>query len=66
MSRQIRVTIIGVRDRKIRSLLSELKLPKRWRIHDVFDVSLLERNTTRRGRIEQTIEEKPEFEDGAK
>ena len=29
----------------------KLELPKKWRIHDVFHVSLLEQNTTRKGRV---------------
>ena len=36
----------------------KLKLPKKWRIHDVFHVSLLEQDTTRKGR-EFSV---PEFE----
>ena len=40
----------------------KLKLPKRWRIHDVFHVSLLEQNTTRKRRVdEKTLQ--LEFED---
>ena len=29
----------------------KLELPKKWRIHDVFHVSLLEQNTTKKGRV---------------
>ena len=29
----------------------KLKLPKKWKIHDFFHVSLLEQNTTKKGRI---------------
>ena len=29
----------------------KLKLPKKWRIHDVFHVSLLEQDTTKKGRV---------------
>ena len=29
----------------------KLKLPKKWRIHNVFHVSLLEQNTTKNGRV---------------
>ncbi len=31
----------------------KLELPKRWRIHDVFHVSLLEQDTTRKGRVDE-------------
>ena len=36
----------------------KLELPKKWRIHDVFHMSLLEQDTTRKGR-EFSV---PEFE----
>ena len=29
----------------------KLELPKKWRIHDVFHVSLLEQNTTKKGQV---------------
>ena len=29
----------------------KLKLPKKWRIHDVFHISLLEQDTTKKGRV---------------
>ena len=32
----------------------KIELPKKWRIHDVFHVSLLEQDTTRKGRVEDT------------
>ena len=36
----------------------KLELPKKWRIHDVFHVSLLEQNTTRMGRVhKENVEE---------
>ena len=36
----------------------KLELPKKWRIHDVFHVSLLEQDTTRKGRVhEDNLEE---------
>ena len=35
----------------------KLKLPKKWRIHDVFHVSLLEQNTTRKGRLDKNMTE---------
>ena len=38
----------------------KLELPKKWRIHDVFNVSLLEQDTTRKGQ-EFSV---PEFESG--
>ena len=31
----------------------KLELPKKWRIHDVFHVSLLEQDTTRKGRVDE-------------
>ena len=35
----------------------KLELPKQWRIHDVFYVSLLEQDTIRKGRVdEKTVE----------
>ena len=39
----------------------KLDLPTKWRIHDVFYVSLLEQNTTRKGRINELFSE-PETE----
>ena len=33
----------------------KLKLPKKWRIYDVFHVSLLEQDTTRKGRVEDNV-----------
>ena len=35
----------------------KLKLPKKWRIHDVFRVSLLEQDTTRKGRVDENARE---------
>ena len=32
----------------------KLKLPKKWKIHDVFHVSLLEQNTTKKGQVNDT------------
>ena len=32
----------------------KLKLPKKWRIHNVFHVSLLEQDTTKKGRVNDT------------
>ena len=34
----------------------KLKLPKKWRIHDVFQVLLLEQDTTRKERVEKVPE----------
>ena len=34
----------------------KLELPKKWRIHDVFYVSLLEQDTTRKGRVHEAEE----------
>ena len=42
----------------------KLKLPKRWRIHDVFYMSLLEQDTTRKGRVDERTVEQLEFEVG--
>ena len=30
-------------------------LPRKWRIHDVFHVSLLEQDTTRKGRVDENV-----------
>ncbi len=32
----------------------KLELPKKWKIHDVFHISLLEQDTTRKGRVDKT------------
>ncbi len=32
----------------------KIELPKKWKIHDVFHVSLLEQNTTKKGRVDET------------
>ena len=34
----------------------KLELPKKWKIHNVFHVSLLEQNTTKKGRVEKVPE----------
>ena len=39
----------------------KLELPKKWKIHDVFHVSLLEQDTTRKGRVDENV---TEFEAG--
>ena len=35
----------------------KLELPKQWRIHDIFYVSLLEQDITRKGRVDKKIAE---------
>ena len=35
----------------------KLELPKRWKIHDVFHVSLLEQDTTRKERVDEQVTE---------
>ena len=42
----------------------KLKLLKRWRIYDVFHLSLLEQDTTRKGRVDEKTAEQLEFEAG--
>ena len=42
----------------------KLELPKQWKIHDVFHVSLLEQDITRKGRVDEKIAEQLEFEAG--
>ena len=34
----------------------KLELPKKWRIHDIFHVTLLEQDTTRKGRVDKTTQ----------
>ena len=41
----------------------KLKLPKRWKIHDIFHMRLLEQNTTKKERVYKKITEL-EFETG--
>ena len=36
----------------------KLELPKKWRIYDVFHLSLLEQDTTRTGRVHEENAEK--------
>ena len=33
----------------------KFELPKKWRIHDIFHVSLLQHDTTRKGRVDKPI-----------
>ncbi len=43
----------------------KLELPAKWKIHDVFHMSLLEQDTTRKGRVDKTLPEpEQEFEIG--
>ena len=42
----------------------KLELPKRWRIHDVFHVSLLEQDTTTKGRVDESTATQLEFKAG--
>ena len=41
----------------------KLELPRKWRIHDVFYVSLLEQDTTRKGRVDEEVRQM-EFDAG--
>ena len=38
-----------------------LKLPRKWKIHDIFHVLLLKQDTTRKGRVDENV---TEFEAG--
>ena len=40
----------------IRKQAYKFKLPKKWRIHNVFYMSLLKQDTTRKGQIDKTIQ----------
>ncbi len=40
----------------------KLELPTKWKIHDVFHVSLLEQDTTRKGQVDNKALPKPEKE----
>ncbi len=41
----------------------KLELPTKWKIHDVFHVSLLKQDTTRKGRVDKALPEpEKEFE----
>ena len=42
----------------------KLKLPKRWRIHDVFYISLLEQDNTRKEQVDEKTAEQLELEAG--
>ena len=41
----------------------KLQLPRKWRIHDIFYVSLLEQDTTRKGRVDKEVRQ-IEFDNG--
>ena len=41
----------------------KLELPRKWKIHDVFHVSLLEQDTTRKGRVDEEVRQM-EFDAG--
>ena len=43
----------------------KLELPKQWRIHNVFYMSMLEQNTTKKGRVDEKTVEQLEFEAGS-
>ena len=43
----------------------KLELAKRWKIHDVFHVSLLEQDSTKKGRVNEKTAEQLEFEAGS-
>ena len=40
----------------------KLKLLKQWRIHNIFHISLLEQNNTKKRLVDEKIAEKLEFE----
>ena len=42
----------------------KLELPKQWKIYDVFQVSLLDQDTTRKGRVDEKTVEQLEFKAG--
>ena len=42
----------------------KLELPKKWRIYNVFHVSLLEKDNTRKGRVDENTATQLEFEAG--
>ena len=41
----------------------KLKLPKKWKVHNVFHVSLLEQDNTKKGRVSKKV---PELDAGNK
>ena len=43
----------------------KLELPKQWEIHDVFYTSLLEKDNTRKGRVDKKTVKQLEFEAGS-
>ena len=42
----------------------KLELPRKWRIHDVFHVSLLEQDTTKKGRVDENATELAKLDAG--
>ena len=46
------------------NLAYKLEWSKRWRIYDIFQVSLLEQNTTRKGRVDEKISQLEFEKDG--
>ena len=42
----------------------KLELPKKWRIHDVFHVSLLEQDTTKKEQVDENATELAELDAG--
>ena len=47
----------------VRKQAYKLELPRKWRIHDVFHVSLLEKDTTRKRRVDEEVKQ-IEFDKG--
>ena len=41
----------------VRKQAYKLKLSKKWKIHDVFHISLLEQDTTRKGRVDKEVKQ---------
>ena len=46
------------------SQVYKLELPKQWRIYNVFYISLLEQDTTKKGQVDKKTAEQLEFEAG--
>ncbi len=49
----------------VRKQAYKLELPKKWRIHNVFHVSLLEQDTIRKGQVDKTTSKLEFKNDGA-
>lgn len=41
-----------------------LELPASWKIHDIFHISILEQDSTRKGRVNKLLEPEPDFDVG--